>query len=126
MPFILAVDFDGTLFDGNFPKSGEPNWVIIKQVKEFKKYGAEIVLWTCRDGEVLQEAIDKCKEVGLVFDAHNDNTASQKIYIEKQGDGKSFSKRKIFANFYLDDRAHNLDFFLTIDAKKTCEKFKNY
>lgn len=125
MPFILAIDFDGTLFiDGDYPNIGKPKWDIVNQVKEFKKYNAEIVLWTCRDDEALQEAVDKCKEIGLVFDAVNDNTPSQKIYIEKKG--KSFGRRKIFANFYLDDRAHNLDFFLTIDAKKTCEKFKNY
>ena len=40
MPFILAVDFDGTLFTDSFPGPGTPNQPIIDQVNLFKKHGA--------------------------------------------------------------------------------------
>jgi hypothetical protein len=127
MPFVLAVDYDSTLFSGSYPEQGDPKQDVIDKVKEFKDNKAEIILWTCREGKSLKEAIERCKEVGLEFDAVNSNAPSQLKYMEeKKKEGEIFATRKIFANFYLDDRAYNIDFFLKIDAKSTCERFNNY
>jgi hypothetical protein len=126
MPFILAADYDGTLFEDSFPESGAPKQNIIDRVKEFIEYGAEVVLWTCREGKALDEAVSRCKEMGIEFVAINENAPSQLKYMEEEKKkGDIFATRKIFADFYLDDRAHNLDFFLTIKAKETCDAFKN-
>ena len=126
MPFILACDFDDTLFSGSYPEKGEPIQEIIDKVKEFIENGAEVVLWTCREGKTLEEAVARCKEVGLEFAAINENSPSQVEYLEEEKfKGNVFATRKIFADFYLDDKSHNLDFFLTIKAKETCEAFKN-
>jgi len=119
--YILAVDFDGTLFSGQYPKTEEPKWDIINKVKEFKENGAEIILWTCRSGSRgLQEAVDKSREVGLEFDAVNDNTEWLKKYMRETN--RIFADKKIFATFYLDDRSDNLDLFLKMDVKKAIEK----
>ena len=127
MPFILAVDYDGTLFEGSWPDLGDPKEDVIAKVKKFKDAGSEIVLWTCREGVSLKEALERCKEVGLEFDSVNENSPSQKEYMEqRKEEGEIFATRKIFANFYLDDRAHNIDFFLKINAEATCERFNNY
>lgn len=124
MPFILAVDFDGTLFEGSYPNKGEPKQDVIDKVKGFKKYGAEIVLWTCREGISLKEAMKRCAEVGLEFDAINENAPSQKEYMKrKEAEGEIVATRKIFADFYLDDRSHNIELFLKIDAKATCDLY---
>jgi len=127
MPFILAVDFDGTLFDGDYPEKGNPKVDIINKIKEFKKHGAEIALWTCREEDVLQEAVERSKEQGLEWDAVNDNTPSQKKFMAKvlKENGEVFATRKIFADFYLDDKAMNLDIFLKINVKETCDAFRN-
>jgi hypothetical protein len=123
--FILAVDYDGTLFEGSYPDKGEPKQDIIAKVKQFQDAGAEIVLWTCRGGNPLKEAVTRCKEVGLEFDAINDNAPSNLEWIESErADGQEFCNPKIFANFYVDDRAANLDYFLEIDAEKTCNSHK--
>ena len=122
MPYILAVDYDGTLFKGSWPERGDPREEVIDKVKEFKACGAEIVLWTCREGVSLEEALERCKQEGLEFDAINDNAPSQLDYMRERAlDGEVFAIRKIFADFYLDDRAHNIDLFLKINAKATCE-----
>jgi hypothetical protein len=128
MPFILSCDYDGTLFSGSYPEKGEPKQDVIDKVKEFKNTGlCEIILWTCREDKSLEEALIRCKEVGLEFDAVNENAPSQLKYMEeKKKEGEIFATRKIFANFYLDDRSYNIDFFLKIDAKSTCERFNNY
>jgi ribonucleotide monophosphatase NagD (HAD superfamily) len=126
MSFILAVDYDGTLFEGSWPEKGKPILNVVEKVKEFKNNGSEIVLWTCREGSSLEEAIQRCKEeLDLEFDAINSNASTASEYIkEKEKIGEIFCTRKIFANFYLDDRSHNIDLFLKIDVKKTCDLHK--
>lgn len=123
MPFVLAVDYDGTIIT----KHRYPCKEVIDKVKEFKKFGSEIVLWTCREGRLLDEAVAKCKEFGLEFDAVNSNAPSQLEYMKTMAEkGEALALRKIFANFYVDDRALNIDRFLEIDVEKTCNKFNNY
>jgi len=126
-PFILSVDFDGTLFEGSYPEKGAPKQDVIDKVKEFKECGAELVLWTCREEDALKEAVERCREVGLEFDAINDNTDSEKKYMSEKykKTGEKFASRKIYADFYLDDKSHNIEFFLKIDVEKTCDLFKN-
>lgn len=96
-PVIFAVDFDGTLCENKWPEIGKPNERLIDFLKGTRQLGNKVILWTNRDGEQLQAAVDWCKEKGLEFDAINDNT---KESIEFFG-GNS---RKIFANFYVDDK----------------------
>jgi hypothetical protein len=126
MPFILAVDYDGTVVRDAFPEKGEAKQEIIDKVKEFIECGAEVVLWTCREGKMLEEAVQRCKDMGLEFASVNENPPSQLEYMEKEkAKGNVFALRKIYADFYVDDKAHNLDFFLRIKSKETCEAFKN-
>lgn len=97
---IYAVDFDGTLCESNFPEIGEPNKALISRLIKRKKKGHRIILWTCRVGERLREAVDWCKQFGLEFDAVNENLPE----IVAEWGGES---RKIFADVYIDDKAVN-------------------
>ena len=46
---IYAVDFDGTLSNGEYPNTGEPNLALIEYLKKKKDSGkAILILWTCR------------------------------------------------------------------------------
>ena len=98
----IAVDFDGTLFTDEYPKIGKPKWRVINWCKERKEKGDILVLWTCREGESLREAIGMCREVGLIFDYVNQNDASLK---------KQFGNdcRKVGADIYLDDKAMRIE-----------------
>ena len=50
LPYVIAVDFDGTLCHGNhYPYIGKPNHSIIDWVITQKQKGANIFLWTCRN-----------------------------------------------------------------------------
>lgn len=94
---VIAVDFDGTLVRHEYPEIGpiiEETFNCIKQVKE---KGHSIILWTCREGKELQDAIDFCRENGLEFDAVNQNAP----LVELKGE---CGTRKVFAHYYLDDR----------------------
>ena len=94
---IYAVDFDGVITRHNrFPKLGEPNTEFIKWLKHRKEDGVKLILWTCREGWLLDEAITFCKAYGLEFDAVNENLPE---VIQKYGG----DNRKVFAHLYIDD-----------------------
>lgn len=96
---IIAVDFDGTLCENKYPNIGEPNLELFQYLKEEKKtHDAKLILWTCRNGDLLNEAVLWCKFHGLRFDAVNENL--QESISRFNGD-----TRKIFADEYIDDRA---------------------
>lgn len=97
---IIAVDFDGTLCRDEFPQIGTANDSLICRLKEHRMQGDRVILWTCRVGGRLQEAIAFCRARGLEFDAVNENLPE---VIEQFG-GDS---RKIFADIYIDDRSVN-------------------
>lgn len=97
LPYIIAVDFDGTLCENKFPDIGEPKQDVIKMVQEYKEKGWKIILWTCRNYEFLDRAVMWCMRHGLEFDAINKNLPEvQEIF---GGD-----TRKVFADLYLDDK----------------------
>lgn len=96
---IIAVDFDGTLCENKFPEIGRPNKDMLRYIKNRQRNGCKIILWTCRAGERLVNAVDWCKERGLEFDAVNENLPE---IIEWFGS----DTRKIYANMYIDDKAY--------------------
>ena len=113
---MIAVDFDGTLCTSNWPNIGEPNAALIEQLNEEQKKGAAIVLFTCRSGKLLRDAVKWCKEQGLVFDEVNRNTKERiKLY---RGDS-----RKISADVYIEDRAADFAFGkkLELGGKKNAD-----
>ena len=95
---IVAVDFDGTLCIDCYPKIGTPNLYLIQILKGLREQGKQVILWTCRCGEQLDEAVNWCEGFGLTFDAVNQNLPE---IIEQYGT----DSRKIFADVYLDDKA---------------------
>lgn len=95
---IIAVDFDGTLCTDCFPKIGQPNTALIELLKGLRRQGRQIILWTCRCGNQLEEAVEWCRKWELEFDAVNENLPE---IIERYGsDG-----RKIYADVYIDDKS---------------------
>ena len=97
LPYIVAVDFDGTLCENAFPEIGAPKQEVIEAVKEYHSYGWKIILNTCRNGEALNKAVTWCGRHGIHLDAVNENLPE----VEELFGGWT---RKIFANVYIDDR----------------------
>lgn len=105
LPTIVAVDFDGTLVEDNFPEIGQPIPIMIEYIKSLSKAGAKIILWTCRNGKALEQALQFCTDYKLYFDAVNENLPEVKeLY---GGD-----TRKVFADFYIDDKAYEASKYL--------------
>lgn len=100
-PKIAAIDFDNTLFERSeegYPEIGAPIEKNIDYVKEMQVKGWKIILWTCRDGEALEMALEACNNEDLFFDKVNDN-----LYEEDN----NVLSRKIYASIYIDDKTLN-------------------
>lgn len=92
---IVAVDFDGTLCrKEKFPAIGEPNTELISWLIHKQLAGVKVILWTCREGENLNAAVEWSRKHGIVFDAVNSNVCTFDT-----------ESRKIYADLYIDDRA---------------------
>ena len=92
----IAVDFDGTIVEHQYPEIGKEKLFAFRTLKELEKQGARLILWTFRTGKELEAAVDYCRQNGIEFYAVNKN------YPEEVMD-ESVS-RKIDADIYIDDK----------------------
>ncbi len=112
---IIAVDFDGTLCANRWPEIGNPNVKLIDYLKNRQKNGDKLILWTCRTGLCLSEAVNWCLEKGLDFDSVNANILEVRDLFGIEGG-------KIYADIYIDDKASN---HLTMPFIKDVGKFSD-
>jgi hydroxymethylpyrimidine pyrophosphatase-like HAD family hydrolase len=92
----IAVDFDGTIVEHQYPEIGKEKLFAFRTLKELEKMGARLILWTFRTGKELEDAIEFCRKNGIEFYAVNKN------YPEEVMDDTV--SRKIDADIYIDDK----------------------
>ncbi len=93
---LIAVDFDGTIVEDNYPKIGKPKPFAFETLKLLQQKGYRLILWTYRTGKRLDEAVAFCREQGIEFYAVN-KEYPEEVYDET-------SPRKIHADMFIDDR----------------------
>lgn len=93
---IIAVDFDGTIAESEWPEIGAPMPGAIETLNALKKDGHSIILWTCRSKEHLDNAVDWLFNQGFVPEAVNKNVERDYLTL---GD-----TRKIYCDVLIDDR----------------------
>lgn len=98
---IIAVDFDGTIVEDNFPHIGKIKQEVLNKIKKWKAEGHTIIIWTCRTGEFLDKAKKFLDKYNIPYDAINENCNNP--FGDKQ------NPRKVYAHIYLDDKALNVD-----------------
>lgn len=94
---VIAIDFDGTLWETDWPRLVRPILPVIEMAKARKAKGDKLILWTCREGAELDAAVEACRAFGLEFDAINDNLLEAKA---EWGN----NPRKVAADEYWDDK----------------------
>ena len=95
---IIAVDFDGTIVEHKYPKIGSEIPFATDTLKMLIKDGHQLILWSVREGELLQEAVDWCHERGVDFWAVN------KDYPEEEKEKNNHFSRKLKVEMFIDDR----------------------
>lgn len=92
----IAVDFDGTLCEERWPDIGPANLPLIDFLIRWRQKGNKVILWTCRENEMLQNAVNWCATHDLYFDAVNCN-------LRERIEAYNNDSRKIGADYYIDD-----------------------
>lgn len=93
----IAVDFDGTIVEHRYPEIGREIPFAIDTLKMLTKEGHRLILWSVREGHLLDEAVEWCRKRGLEFYAVN------KDYPEENREDKNYS-RKLKVEMFIDDR----------------------
>ena len=94
---IIALDVDDTILPFRTATQAECD-KIISLVKECQAVGAWVILFTCRNADGMQEALDYCKSKDLHIDNVNKNPGGITLPYGNTA--------KPYANIYLDDRGH--------------------
>ncbi|MCL1614952.1 hypothetical protein M3090_00815 [Bacteroides sp. ET71] len=94
---IIAVDFDGTIVEHRYPDIGPELPFAIETLKRLRDEHHKLILWTVREGRLLDEAVRFCRERGLTFYAVNAN------YPEESRQHETYT-RKLKADLFIDDR----------------------
>ena len=95
---IIAVDFDGTIVEHRYPEIGKEVPFATDTLRMLINDQHRLILWTVREGELLQEAIDWCHERGVDFWAIN------RDYPEEEAEKNNHFSRKVKADYFIDDR----------------------
>ena len=93
----IAVDFDGTIVEHRYPEIGREIPFATDTLKMLSKEGHRLILWSVREGHLLDEAVAWCRERGLEFYAAN------KDFPEETRQHDHYS-RKLKADLFIDDR----------------------
>ncbi len=94
----IAVDFDGTIVEHKYPEIGEEIPFAIETLKMLIKDRHKLILWSVREGKLLDEAVEWCRERGVEFYAVN------RDYPEETRDNNQHFSRKLKVEMFIDDR----------------------
>ena len=94
----IAVDFDGTIVEDNYPKIGAERPFATETLRMLIAEHHNIILWSVRQDELLDEAVQWCRKRGIEFYAVN------RDYPEETKQNNNYFSRKIKADIFIDDR----------------------
>lgn len=94
---IIAVDFDGTIVEHKYPEIGKEIPFATSTLRMLAEQRHQIILWTVRRGELLEDAVKWCREHGVEFYAINKNFPEENV-----DNGSGYCK--INAEIFIDDR----------------------
>ena len=92
----IAVDFDGTIVEHDYPRIGKEMLFAFATLKELQKKGHRLILNTYRTGSLLEAAVTYCKNNGIEFYAVNKNFPEEEF--------SENIPRKLNVDLFIDDR----------------------
>lgn len=94
----IAVDFDGTIVEHRYPEIGRELPFATQTLKMLIDEGHKLILWTVREGQLLEDAVAWCRARGVEFYAVN------KDFPEEDTEKNRHFSRKLKADVWIDDR----------------------
>lgn len=107
---IVAVDFDGTIVEHNYPDIGPECPGAVETLKWLHECGAKIILWTMRSRVELVNAVAWCVGHGITLGGVNKNP-----------DQDSWTTSpKAYAHIYIDDAALGCPLQMDSEGVRVC------
>lgn len=94
----IAVDFDGTIVEHRYPEIGREIPFATQTLKMLTEDHHKLILWSVREGKLLEDAVQWCRERGVEFYAVN------KDFPEEDVTRNQHFSRKLKADVWIDDR----------------------
>ena len=94
----IAIDFDGTIVEHRYPEIGKELPFATQTLRMLIEDRHKLILWTVREGKLLEEAVEWCRQRGIEFYAINKDFPEEDVK-----KNQSFS-RKLKADVWIDDR----------------------
>ena len=94
----IAVDFDGTIVEHKYPEIGEELPFATETLRMLIRDRHQLILWTVREGRLLDEAVAWCRERGVEFWAVNRDFPEEDIQKNEH------FARKLRVDLFIDDR----------------------
>lgn len=94
----IAVDFDGTIVEHRYPEIGKELPFATQTLRMLIEDRHKLILWSVREGKLLDEAVEWCRKRGVEFYAINKDFPEEDL-----NKNQSFS-RKLKADVWIDDR----------------------
>ena len=116
MSMVIAVDFDGTIVEHDYPRIGREMPGAFVTMKRLIEQGWKLILYTMRSGKELQAAVDFCRENGVEFWGVNENP-EQAAWT---------NSRKVYAHFYIDDAAVMAPLVKVVDPDGTAHIYYDW
>ena len=94
----IAVDFDGTIVTHRYPEIGEELPFATDTLKMLIQDRHKLILWSVREGKLIDDAVEWCRQRGVEFYAIN------KDYPEEDTEKNRHFSRKLKVDLWIDDR----------------------
>lgn len=94
----IAVDFDGTIVRHRYPAIGEEIPFATLTLKKLIEERHQLILWSVREGHLLDEAVEWCRERGVEFYAVNRDFPEEDVTLNQH------YSRKLKVDMFIDDR----------------------
>ena len=95
----IAVDFDGTIVEHRYPEIGAELPFATDTLKMLIKDHHRVILWTVREGKLLEDAVNWCRERGVEFYAINREYPEETVR-----NNQRFSRKLSSVDMWIDDR----------------------
>lgn len=104
---IIAVDFDGTCVEHKYPEIGPTLFGAVDTLKQLAR-NHQLILWTMRSGETLQDAVTWFKENEIPLWGINENPDQHRWT----------QSLKAYAQLYIDDAAFGAPLIYPKDGRR--------
>lgn len=100
----IAVDFDGTIVEHRYPAIGRERPFATATLRQLMKDGHKLILWSVREGQLLEDAVAWCAEKGVRFHAVNSFFDEDAAEVASEADTNPNFSRKLKVDCFIDDR----------------------